>query len=112
MLVEKFAHLALGQRAHEAIDRLAVHQQHAGGDAADAEHARQLLLLVGVDLGQLEAARVVGFELFQHGPSDLQGPHQGAQKSTSTGTFIEAATTSASKFSTVTSIMMVWAMGL
>jgi len=40
------------------------------------------------------------------GPSDLQGPHQGAQKSTSTGIFIEAATTSASKFSTVTSIMV------
>ena len=39
------------------------------------------------------------------GPSDLQGPHQGAQKSTSTGTLIEAATTSASKFSRVTSIM-------
>ena len=31
------------------------------------------------------------------GPSDLQGPHHGAQKSTSTGTVIEAATTSASK---------------
>jgi hypothetical protein len=35
----------------------------------------------------------------------LHGPHQGAQKSTSTGTVIEAAMTSDSKFSRVTSIM-------
>ncbi len=35
----------------------------------------------------------------------LQGPHQGAQKSTSTGVCIEALITSASKFSIVTSIM-------
>src|SRR5688500_3630092 len=35
----------------------------------------------------------------------LQGPHQGAQKSTSTGCVIEAAITSDSKFSIVTSII-------
>jgi len=67
MLVEKGAHLAFGQRAHEAIDGLATLEQHAGRDAADAEHARELLLLVGVDLDQLEAARVFGFELFEDG---------------------------------------------
>jgi hypothetical protein len=39
------------------------------------------------------------------GPITLQGPHQGAQKSTSTGWVMEAAMTSASKFSSVTSIM-------
>jgi 5-(carboxyamino)imidazole ribonucleotide mutase len=40
------------------------------------------------------------------GPSVLHGPHQGAQKSTSTGVCIEAAITSVSKFCTVTSIMV------
>ena len=39
------------------------------------------------------------------GPSDLQGPHQGAQKSTSTGTLCEASMTSVSKLARVTSIM-------
>ena len=39
------------------------------------------------------------------GPIALQGPHQGAQKSTSTGWVMEAATTSCSKFSMVMSIM-------
>jgi hypothetical protein len=39
------------------------------------------------------------------GPSDLQGPHQGAQKSTSTGVVMEAAITSCSKVAMVTSIM-------
>ncbi len=33
------------------------------------------------------------------GPSDLQGPHQGAQMSSSTGRRVEAAIRSASKFS-------------
>src|SRR2546421_12734912 len=37
------------------------------------------------------------------GPSCLQGPHQGAQKSTTTGTSNEPSTTSAMKFAVVTS---------
>src|SRR5262245_13875029 len=39
------------------------------------------------------------------GPSGLQGPHQGAQKSTSTGTSIEASMTSRSNEDSVVSIM-------
>ncbi|CBW74398.1 unnamed protein product [Mycetohabitans rhizoxinica HKI 454] len=35
----------------------------------------------------------------------MHGPHQGAQKSTSTGTFLDAAITSCSKVSSVVSIM-------
>ncbi|MPN46051.1 hypothetical protein SDC9_193631 [bioreactor metagenome] len=77
VLVEKFAHLALGQRAGETVHGLTVHQQHAGGDTADAEHGGELLLLVGVDLGQLETARVVGFQLLQHRPERLAGAAPG-----------------------------------
>ena len=66
MLVEKFLDLAFGLRAHEAIDRLAVLHQHAGGNAANAEGRGQLLLLVGVDLDQLETAFVIDLGLFQH----------------------------------------------
>src|SRR3954468_9619488 len=39
------------------------------------------------------------------GPSDLQGPHQGAQKSTMTGTSMEASITSRSNEDNVASIM-------
>ena len=60
----------LGQRADEAVDRLAALEQHAERDAAHAEHLRQLGgdlgLLVGVELGQLEAAGVGGLELLEH----------------------------------------------
>ena len=44
------------------------------------------------------------------GISCLHGPHQGAQKSTSTGVVCEATITSDSKFSVVMSIMA-WQMG-
>jgi hypothetical protein len=37
VLVQEGLDLAFGQGAHEAVHRLAVHHQHAGGDAADAE---------------------------------------------------------------------------
>src|SRR5258706_992455 len=39
------------------------------------------------------------------GPSCLQGPHQGAQKSTMTGTWREASSTSAAKVSRLPSLM-------
>jgi hypothetical protein len=58
-----------------------------------------LLLLVGVDLHQLEAAAVAVSSFSSSGPITLQGPHQGAQKSTSTGFGgIEAAITSVQNF--------------
>jgi hypothetical protein len=49
MLVQEFADLAFGHGAHEAIDRLPVFQQDAGGNAANLEGTGQLLLLVGQD---------------------------------------------------------------
>ena len=64
------ADLRLGQRADEAVDRLALVEQHAERDAAHAERLAQLAgdlgLLVAVELGQLEAAGVGALELFEH----------------------------------------------
>ncbi len=59
--------LAFGQRAHEAVGGLAAFDQHTRGDGPDAKGLGQLLLVVGVDFDQFEAAAVIGFELFQHG---------------------------------------------
>ena len=69
VLVEKGADLAFRQGPDEAVHRLAVFEHHAKRDAAHTEHLRQLArdvgLLVGVELGQLEATRVGDFQLFQ-----------------------------------------------
>ena len=65
MLVQEGADLAFGQGAHEAVHRLTVLEQHAGRDAADAEGAGELLLLVGIDLHQLEASGIGGFQFLQ-----------------------------------------------
>ncbi len=77
VLVEEGADLSLGLRAHEAVHGLAVHHQHAGGNAADAEHAGDLLLLVGIDLHELEAARILGFQLLEDGAERLAGAAPG-----------------------------------
>ena len=77
VLVEELPHLGLGQRADEAVDRLAALEQDAERDAAHAEHLRQLLrdlgLLVGVELDELEAAGVVGLELLEDRAERLAG---------------------------------------
>ena len=77
VLVQELADLAFGQGPHEAVDRLAVHQQNHRGDALDAERRRQLLLLVGVDLDQLEASGIGKLQLFQQRTDDLAGPAPG-----------------------------------
>jgi hypothetical protein len=77
VLVQELAHLAFGQRAHEAVHRLAVLHQDDRGDAADAEGAGQLLLVVGVDLRQLEAAAVLHLQLFQDRADGLAGSAPG-----------------------------------
>ena len=50
-------------------------------------NARDLLLLVGVDLGERESAAVVVRDALEQRHQCPAGPHQGAQKSTSTGRF-------------------------
>jgi hypothetical protein len=77
MLVQELAQLAFGLGAHEAVHGLAADHQHAGRDGADAEHAGQLLLLIGVDLDQLEAAFIGDFQLFQHRAQRLAGAAPG-----------------------------------
>ncbi len=78
VLVEELADLRFGHSADEAIDRLPAREQHAERDAAHAEHLAQLLgdlrHLVGVQLGQQEAAVVVALQLFQHRAELLAGP--------------------------------------
>ena len=75
VLVEELPHLGLGQRADEAVDRLAALEQDAERNAAHAEHLRQLLrdlgLLVGVELDELEAAGVGDLELLEDRPERL-----------------------------------------
>ena len=77
VFVEELTNLPLRQSPHEAVHRLPVLEQDAGRDAADAEGPRQLLLLVGVDLDQLEAAGIGHLKLFQQGPDDLAGATPG-----------------------------------
>ena len=67
MLVQKLLDLAFGQRAGEAVHRLASHQQDAGRNAANAESFAQLLLGVRINLDQLEAAFISQLYLFKNG---------------------------------------------
>ena len=55
VLVEEVPDLRLGHHADEVIDDRAVLEQHDGRQAPHADLLRQLLLLVGVHLGELEA---------------------------------------------------------
>jgi hypothetical protein len=59
MLLQHLLDLRLGHHADEVIDDGAVLEKHHGGQAADADLLRQLLLLVGVHLGELEAPSVL-----------------------------------------------------
>jgi hypothetical protein len=65
VLVEEGAHLAFGQRAHELVHRPAADEQHHQRDAADLQRRRDLRRLVGVELGQHEAAAVLLRQLLQ-----------------------------------------------
>ena len=94
---DKGLDLAFGYRAHEAVHRLAVLEGIDGGNRLDAQLLGDLRILVDIDLDQLHRALGVVDRFFQRGPSCLQGPHQGAQKSTITGTSRLASSTSAAK---------------
>ena len=87
--------LALRQRADEAVDRLAVPEGVDRRDRLDAQLLRDLRVLVDVDLDHADlAVGVLDRASRAAGPSCLQGPHQGAQKSTITGWLCEAWITS------------------
>ena len=102
----KAVDLALRQRAHETVERLAVLEGDDGGDRLDAELAGDLRVVVDVHLDQPHLALGAARTAFSRiGVSCWQGPHQGAQKSTSTGTLREASSTSARKSWVVVSLM-------
>ena len=102
MRLEERAHLCERLRADEFVDDATIAEQLHRRNAADMELLRQVLVLVGVDLDDLDLAGVFVGELFEHGASARQGPHHGAQKSTRTGWEEEALTTSAGKVAVVT----------
>jgi hypothetical protein len=63
--LQEFAHGRFRQRAHEAVDHLAVLDQHDSRQAAHAECRGQLHLRIRVDLGQPDRAVVAGHDLFE-----------------------------------------------
>ena len=69
MAVEKLADLRLGQGADKTVDRLAVLEHHAEGDRPHtkglAELGCDLGLVVAVEFGKLEPARVGLFKLLK-----------------------------------------------
>ena len=81
VLGQELADLRLGQGAHEAVDGLTAGEHHTKRDGPHAKHLGELAgdfgLLVGIDLGQDEAAGVFFFQLFQHGAQLLAGAAPG-----------------------------------
>src|SRR5688572_125513 len=59
VLVEHFPDLRLGNDANEVVDDVAVLEQHDRRQAPDADLLRQLLLLVGIHLRELEAPAIL-----------------------------------------------------
>ena len=93
---------ALGLRAHEAVERPAVAEGIDRRERLHAQLAGDGLVLVDVDLDERAPCRSCARTTFSRmGVSCLQGPHQGAQKSTSTGTWREASITSLAKVAVV-----------
>ena len=80
MTVQRFPNDGFWLHAHEAVHNLAVLEDEQGRDAADAKGLAQLLLLVGVDLHQLEAAGVLGLDLFQQRADHLARAAPGGPK--------------------------------
>src|SRR6478609_1645273 len=88
---EKRRHLALGQRAHEAVDWLPIWPGMAG--------CSSMFILASLTLP------LAAFTAFSRtGVSCLQGPHHGAQKSTSTGWCLDSSITSFMKACVVVSL--------
>ena len=76
-LLDEGLDLALGQRAHEAVDRLALLEGDDGGDRLDAELAGDLRMLVDVHLDQLDLALGALDHLLDHRGQLLAGAAPG-----------------------------------
>src|SRR6185503_10442984 len=72
--VDEGCELGLGQGAHLGGFDRAVLEEHERRDPADAVLGRRGLVLVDVELGDLEAARVLGGDLVEGGRDHLAGP--------------------------------------
>jgi len=96
-LVHKGLHLTFGQGAIEGVHRPPAHKGEDGGNGLDPKLAGELGVLINVDLDQLDLALGAWTARSMAGPSCLQGPHHGAQKSTITGVVFEVSMTSAMK---------------
>ena len=104
-LVEELGDRRGRKRADELAYNLAVAEGLHRRDPLDLVALRELLVRVDVDLDQLELAGPRPRPARSStGPSVRQGPHQAAQKSTTTGSSRERSSTSRSKLSVVTSI--------
>ena len=95
----------LRERSHKSIDRFAVLEGEHGGDRLHAHLTWDLRMLVDIELHQLHRALGGTHGLLQHQRELPAGAHQGAQKSTSTGTCLDASTTSRTKSLVVVSLM-------
>src|SRR4029077_19221512 len=96
--------LAFRQRANEPVDRPAILEGIDRRDRLDAHLLRDLGIVVDVQLDHADRAIGGAHDFSSTGPSCLQGPHHGAQKSTMTGWSNDASTTSAMKLAVVTSL--------
>jgi hypothetical protein len=103
--VDERLDLGAGHRALEAVDRLALVEGEYGRDRLDLQLRRDALASSTLTLTIFTAPRAARTASSSIGPSVLQGPHQGAQKSTITGVFIDASTTSAMNVCSVPSLM-------
>ena len=74
MRLEERAHLRQRLGADEFIDDASAAKQLHGRNAANLELLREVLVLVGVHLDDLDLAGVFVGELFEHGPERAAGP--------------------------------------
>ncbi len=79
-LLDECADLAVGNRAHEPVDRLAILECVNRGDRLDAQLARDLLVFVDVDLDQFHGAVGIGDGLLECGAELLAGSAPGRPK--------------------------------
>ena len=75
--LDELLHLAFGDRAHEAVDRLAVPEGVNGRDRLDAQLLRDLRVLVDIHLDHAHLALGVGDRLLEQGGELFAGPAPG-----------------------------------
>ena len=104
--VDEGLHHGLGLGADELVDHRAVPDGEHGRDRLDPEAGRRRVGLSStLTLTSSTAPSVAATACSRMGPSVVHGPHQGAHRSTTTGTSAERVRTTSSKVASVTSTM-------